>query len=117
MSNGTMKVNDGKFSGQILTRSIHLNFWLEKQDQITAQSPTHKIMAKAPAGYVYQSGVAWERAIKRGDAVGQTMISLLIEDPDYGDKAVYFSAFPSRDGWDIKLERNRVEAEPVAAAA
>lgn len=118
MSNGNMKVHDGKYSGDIRTRSIHLNFWLEKSLSMPShKSPTHTIWAKSPLGHSYQAGVAWERTIQRGDSTGQSMVSLVLDDPDFGDKPISFSAFPSKDGLEIKLERTRIEAVETAAAA
>lgn len=107
MSNGTMKVNNGRFVGQIVTMAICLNFALEPQGRNSDKSPGYKVMAKAPAGHTFQAGVAWEYEIKRGEKIGQSMFSLTLEDPAFGDKPIYFSAFPQGDGYKITLGRAR----------
>lgn len=113
MSNGTMKVNNGRFEGEIRTMKIFLRFFLEKNKGARSdKAPSHTIIARAPAGHLFQAGVAWERGINRGESAGLTMLSLQLDDPEFGDKPIYFTAFPDGVGgeYNIVLERKRQES-------
>lgn len=116
MSNGSMKVNNGRFEGEIRTMRIFLRFFLERNAAANSdKSPTHIIMAKAPAGHLFQAGIAWERTMRRGHNVGQSMFSLMLDDPEFSDKPVNFSAFPdNQGGYKITLERKRDNDQPAS---
>lgn len=114
MSNGTMKVNNGRYEGEIRTMRIFLKFFLEKNQAATRsdKAPSHLIIAKAPAGHLFQAGVAWERSITKGEHSGLTMFSMQLEDPEFGDKPIYLSVFPQGHGGEyaITLERSRQQS-------
>lgn len=122
MSHGTMKLEGNVFKGVIRTMRINLTFRLEKiQIRRSENAPDYNIVGRAPAGHAFQAGVAWERTMKRGDNVGQSMFSLSLEDPEFGDQPVYLSAFPNgQGGYDLTLERKRgeqVSSAPTQEAA
>lgn len=118
MSNGIMKNIDGTFKGEIRTMKLCLSFYLQpilgKKSQ---SSPDYDVIARSPLGHTCQVGVAWERTMKRGDNVGQSMFSFQLSDPDFGDSEIYFNAFPSNDGYSITFERKRGQSSVVGGDA
>lgn len=116
MSHGTMKINNGRYEGEIRTMRIFLKFYLEKNRAARSdKAPTHTIIAKSPAGHMFQAGIAWERGINRGDHAGLTMLSLQLDDPEFGDKPIYFSVFPDGHGGDYSIQLERKKQESVVA--
>lgn len=114
MSNGTMKLVDDILRGEIRTLRISQSFWLEViKGQKSDKAPDYKIMAKSPLGHTCEIGAAWERTMQRGNSIGQSMFSLSLTDPSFGDEAINFSAFPNNDGYEITFERKRVQGSPV----
>lgn len=110
MSNGKLKVVNGKYVGEIQSMRMNFSFYLqevESFDRRSEKSPSHKIIAKAPAGHYCQVGVAWLLQIKTGNSAGKQMFSLTLNDPEFGDDPVYVSAFPSGDGWELVIDRKR----------
>lgn len=108
MSNGQMKLVDGYFRGDIRTMRIYFSFYLEPiRNRKSEGSPDFEVIAKAPLGHSCNVGTAWEKQIKRGEAMGQSMFQFQLNDPDFGDDPLYFNAFPSEDGYQIRFERKR----------
>lgn len=131
MANGFIKVVEGRYSGEVRTMRMAFNFYLQEIDVRTRRSddsPSHKVIAKAPAGHWCDVGVAWCRKINNGPSSGKIMFSLCLNDPDFGDDPVYLNAFPVGNDWEIVVERKRTrttaaqqegspEGEKVAEAA
>ncbi len=118
MSNGNMKVVNSRYEGEVRTMRIFLRFFLERNPKAGAseKTPTHLIQAKSPMGHIFQAGVAWERSITRGDNAGETMFSIMLEDPEFGDAPIYLTAFPGQNGeYSLSLERKRQETPSHAA--
>lgn len=119
MSNGLMKVVNGRYSGEIQSMRMNFSFYLqeiESFDRRSEKSPSHKVIARAPAGHYCQVGVAWQLQIKTGNSAGKMMFSLTLNDPEFGDDPIYVSAFPSgQDGWEMVIDRKRGAANANAS--
>ena len=108
MSNGFIKVANGRFYGEIRTMRVFLPFRLEPNSEARGESsPSHIVEAKSPMGHIFQAGVAWQRTIQRGDSVGKTMFSITIQDPEFGDQPLNFSAFPGGPDGQLTLSLDR----------
>jgi uncharacterized protein (DUF736 family) len=115
MSNGKIKFSNDrtKLIGQSTAWTMNIGFWLElNRDRRSYKSPSHVVMAKAPAGHCVQVGVAWEYTIRTGNTSGLPMYSIQIDDPTLTPEPVVFSAFPNHhEEWAITVERKRQEQQ------
>lgn len=99
---------NGVFVGKLMTYAIALNFKLTvRQGLKTDKSPTHTIEGYSPAGHYFEAGVAWEKPISKGEKAGQTFFVLCFDDPVFGEKPVYYNAWPGEEGFYIEPERGQ----------
>ena len=117
MSNGIMKNVNGTFRGEVRTMRLCFSYHLEPiLGQRADKAPNFKVIARSPMGHDCQVGVCWEHTINKGEKVGQSMFSLSLTDPDFGDEPVSLSAFPTSDGYALTVERKRGQVSPVGDA-
>ena len=103
------KLQNGVLSGEINTLQYFFGFSLQIiQNATSGKAPTHDIVAKKSNGTYVKVGIAWERKLQRGENAGQSMFSLVFNDPMFTE-TINFSCFPEgQDGtYSVNFERPR----------
>lgn len=96
------------WKGRLRTLSFALRFGLAKREERRGDdAPDFDVIVLSEAGPV-AVGVAWLRAIKRGDQAGKQMLSLAMDDPSWPN-ALNVNCYPdgAAGSWDIVWRRER----------
>ncbi len=111
MAKGEMiRREDGRIFGKIVTRRLNEGFELvPNQNPVGRKPASHIIMARAPAGHLFEAGFAYQYQIERGDMRHHQGFNLLFNDPDYGE-GFWLGAYPrDANNWDLSFKKETPE--------
>ncbi|MEQ8268302.1 MAG: DUF736 domain-containing protein [Parvibaculum sp.] len=95
--------------GQIRTLELSVDLSLRPTGEgTTSRRPSHRIFAKSAQGRLTQIGSAWTKELKGPDRMGETFLSLTLDDPSF-IRPLNVSAFKDADasGYTITWRRRQ----------